>query len=103
MAFSPVMVVQETADKRCRFRWVFALTGNYLVLDRFYYEEREKTEVEYSILKFYDRGDPDGGYGTWEWLKEDEVPWDNNLKSEALEALTKPILVVREGELSKKA
>jgi hypothetical protein len=101
MAFHPVTVVQETADKLGRFRWVFVLTGDYLLLERFYYEERAKVTEEYQVAQFYDRGDPDGGYGTWEWLKESDVPWNDNLKAEALAALVRPFTVVREGELPK--
>jgi len=95
------MVIQETGDKLCRFRWVFVLTGDCLVLDRFYYEERGWVLEDYHITKFYDRGDPEGGYGTWEWLKESDVPWNETLKAEALAELTKPITVVREGDMPK--
>jgi hypothetical protein len=93
------MIIQETADKLCRLRWVFVLVGDYLMLDRFYYEERAWALDEYHVTKFYDRSDPEGGYGTWEWLRESDVPWNESLKGEALAELVKPFTVVRAGDL----
>ena len=93
MVQHPVTVVQEAEDGLSRQKWVFVLEGPHLVLDRYYVEVLEKGT--HKVTHFYDRGDPDGGYGTWKWLKVNEVPFDTELQAEALSELVSRITVVK--------
>jgi hypothetical protein len=96
MVQHPIFVVQEADDNLSRQKWVFVLEGSNLVLDRYYVEVLE--EGTWRVSHFYDRGDPEGGYGTWTWLTEDEVPFDTELKAEALSELVSRLLVMKESK-----
>jgi hypothetical protein len=87
------MVVQEADDGLSKQKWVFVLEGSNLILDRYYVEVLSKGV--WKVTHFYDRGDPDGGYGTWKWLTVDEVPFDTELQAEALSELVSRITVVK--------
>lgn len=97
----PVTVVELSDSGLIRQRWVFSLRGPWLVLDRYHYERRFSTEQAFRTTKFYDRlRDLDEEYGDWQWLKESEVPWDDELQSQALAELMGRVRVARQSETS---
>jgi len=93
MVQHPVTVVQEADDGLSRQKWVFVLEGPNLILDRYYVEVLK--QGAYQVTHFYDRGDPEGGYGTWKWLTADEVPFDTELQAEALSEFVSRLNVVK--------
>jgi hypothetical protein len=97
----PVTVAELSDSGLIRQRWVFSLRGPWLVLDRYIYERRYATTQEFKAVKFYDRHrDPEESYGDWQWLGENEVPWDDDLQSQALVELMSRVHVVRQSDLS---
>ncbi len=86
----PVIVIHETEDGLYRKRWVFDWHNSGLMLLRYHHERCEKGK--WRLIEFYDRED-DGGYGPWAWLKEKDVPWDDDLKAEAALALVAKIKI----------
>lgn len=96
----PVTVAELSDSGLIRERWIFSLQGQQLVLDRYYYERRYTKKQQFKALKFYDRGrDPEEDYGSWRWLTEAEVPWDDELPNQALSELAGRIRVVRQSEM----
>ena len=82
-----------------RQRWVFSLQGSTLILDRYHHERRYSTEQAFKTTKFYDKARrPDEHYGDWQWLKESEVPWDEDLRNLAVAELMSRIRVVRQSD-----
>jgi hypothetical protein len=97
----PVTVTDLSDSGLIRQRWVFSLRNSWLVLDRYLYERRYATTQEFRTVKFYDRHrGPKENYGDWQWLEENEVPWDDDLQNQALIELASRIHVVRQGDLS---
>lgn len=97
----PVTVVELSDSGLVRQRWVFSLRGPWLVLDRYHHERRYSTEQPFKTTKFYDRHrEPGEKYGDWQWLSESDVPWDDELQSQAVAELMSRISVVRESDLS---
>lgn len=92
----PVTVVELSDSGLIRERWIFSLQGRHLVLDRYHHERRYATTQEFRTTKFYDRQrEPGEEYGDWQWLEEGEVPWDEELQSQAVSELMSRISVVR--------
>jgi hypothetical protein len=84
---SPVTVVDEADSGLVRQRWVFTLIGDRLVLDRYHHERRYSQSQNYQTTKFFDRQWDGTEYGEWQWLTAGEVPWDDELKTQALAEL----------------
>lgn len=93
----PVTVEDEAKDGLSRQRWVFVIERAYLILQRYYFEERPAPGAPYKVTRFYERGS-ERGYGDWMWLSVEEVPWDDDVKGDALAELVRHILVIREGD-----
>lgn len=71
------------------------------MLDRYHHERRYSTEQAFKTTKFYDRHrSPGENYGDWQWLKESEVPWDEDLKGQALAEILNRLRVVRQSDAS---
>jgi hypothetical protein len=97
---NPITVIELSNSGLIRERWVFSLHGQYLLLDRYYYERRYATTQEFRATKFYDRHrNPGEEYGDWQWLDESEVPWDEELQSQAVAELINRVQVVRHSDL----
>lgn len=98
---TPITLTEEAPSGFIRERWVFSLVGIHLVLDRYYYERKWAKKQPFKVVKFYDRHrDPeDGDYGDWEWVTEDEVPWDEELTVQVRSELMSRVKVVRQSEL----
>jgi hypothetical protein len=97
----PVTVIELSDSGLIRNRWVFSLQQSWLILDRYYYERRYATTQEFRVMKFYDRlRDPSENYGDWQWLEENDVPWDEDLQGLALTELLSRIQVVRQSDTS---
>lgn len=92
----PIAVVQEGKNGLSRHRWVFLLQGVQLVLERYHYETRKRRSQAWKLVKFYDRHEAERGYGDWEWLDAEAVPWDEDLRHMALAELLGKVKVVRE-------
>lgn len=96
----PVAVTELSESGLIRERWIFSLQGQILVLDRYHYERRWSVGQEFKVVKFYDRHRvPEEDYGDWQWLAEAEVPWDEELQSQALSELMSRFQVVRQSDL----
>jgi hypothetical protein len=81
----PVVTTEESPDGLSRQRWIFVLEDGQLVLERFHHESRKTKDGQYQTNKLYDREYPNGGgFGTWEWLTEESVPWSDSVKQKAL-------------------
>ena len=97
---APITLTEEASSGFIRERWVFSLAGNDLILDRYYYERRWAKTQDYKVIKFYDRHrDTTEDYGDWQWITEEEVPWDEELTVEARNELMGRVRVVRQSEL----
>lgn len=89
----PVIVIHETDDGLYREKWIFDWhQGSNLMLRR-YLQERHELET-WRILFFYDR-EENTSAGPWQTLKESDVPWDDELKAEAVTALVATLKVGR--------
>lgn len=96
----PVTVPELSDSGLIRQRWIFTLQGAWLLLDRYYYERRYATTQAFKVTKFYDRlREPSEEYGDWQWLKESEVPWDEDLQSQAVAELLSRVQAVRQSDL----
>jgi hypothetical protein len=95
----PYQVIQEAPNRLSRHRWIFVIEQNHLVLDRYHYEKRRKKADPYKLAKFYDASGNGDDYGNWEWVDENDVPWDEDLQGEALGEVVKTLLVVRRSDL----
>lgn len=96
----PITVIELSDSGLIRERWVFSLHGQRLVLDRYHYERRYATTQPFKTTKFYDRTrEPGEEYGDWVWLDEDGVPWDEELRSQAVGELMSRVQVVRQSDL----
>lgn len=93
----PVTVQDEAKDGLSRHRWIFVCEGTFLVLQRYLFEEREALGSPLKVTRFYERGG-ERGYGDWLWLKLEEVPWDDEVKGDALAELVRNVRVVREND-----
>ena len=97
---APITLTEEAPSGFIRERWVFSLVGSNLLLDRYYYERRWAKKQGYKVIKFYDRHrDDTEDYGDWEWITEDEVPWDEELSVQVRSELMTRIRVLRQSEL----
>jgi len=96
----PLTIVEEVPSGYVRERWVLSLVGDCLVLDRYYYERRWAKTQGFKVMKFYDRhhGPDEEDYGDWQWIPEDEVPWDEELTVQARNELMARVRVVRQSE-----
>ena len=92
---SPITVVDEAASGLVRQRWIFTLVGERLVLDRYHHERRYAKSQEWQTTKFYDRNWDGEVYGDWQWLTADEVPWDDDLETEARAELASRVSVTK--------
>ena len=99
MSRGPFQVVRESPNRLSRHRWVFSLEGNLLFLDRYHYEKRRRKSDGFKLAKFYDSEGDEGGYGEWEWLSESEVPWDEDIRGEALASVVNQIHVLRRSDM----
>jgi hypothetical protein len=90
----PIAVVQEEKNGLIRHRWVFLLHGVQLVLERYHYETRKRKAQPWKLERFYDRHETEQGYGDWQWLTVEEVPWDEDLRHMALAELLGKVEVV---------
>ena len=98
---APIVVVEESPSGLIRQRWVFRLQGCQMLLDRYHYERRHALSQDFKTTKFYDRERLDGeDYGSWTWLDESEVPWDDDLKTEALAQLAQQLVVGRQSDFT---
>lgn len=89
----PVIVIHESEDNLYRERWVFDwYHGHGLMLCRYHKERQELGR--WRLLEFYDRENDDGS-GPWVSLRERDVPWDEDLKAEAIQALASSLKVGR--------
>ena len=96
----PVTVSDLSDSGLVKQRWVFSLNGTWLVLDRYYYDRRYATAQPFKTTRFYDRlRQPGEDYGDWQWLEEKDVPWDDELQSQAVFELVGRISVVRQSDL----
>lgn len=95
----PVIVTEISEDGRIRQRWVFVFQSPWLVLERYYYETRDRVGQDYTLAQFYDRHQGNESYGNWVWLTEDLVPWDEDLQNQALVELVREIEVVKQSDL----
>lgn len=97
----PVELIDEAPSRLTRHRWVFSLLGNRLQLIRYHYERRRSSRGQFKTTKLYDCDrDPEEDYGDWAWLAEEDVPWDDELKGEALAKLAEFITVCRKSDLA---
>lgn len=96
----PVSIVELSDSGLIRQRWVLSLHGAVLVLDRYHYERRYSTEQPFKTIKFYDRVRDGEDYGDWQWLEENEVPWDEDLQNQAAVELISRVRVVRPSDIS---
>ena len=91
----PLVVVQESDDGLYQEKWVFHWSRYAITLQR--YQKSRKTKGKWVVTHFYDAHDQ-GGYGNWAWLKESEVPWDDDIKAEVALAVVSRISVKRPSE-----
>lgn len=97
----PVVLVEASPGGLVRQRWVFTLRGDRLLLERYHYERRRSKAADFKTLKLYDRGrDPNEDYGDWVWLDEEDVPWDGDIKGEALAELVRHVEVGRQSDFT---
>lgn len=97
----PIVLVEESPSGLVRQRWIFTLLGNVLLLERYHYERRHTKKANFKVTKLYDRGrEPDEDYGDWTWLNEEDVPWDEDLKGEALGELVRHVVVGRQSDFN---
>jgi hypothetical protein len=85
----PVVVVQETEDGLYQEKWIFNWSGHNIVLQR--YHKARRNGESWLVTHMYDVSG--GDYGNWTWIKESEVPWDDELKSEVAHAVVSKIWV----------
>ena len=86
----PVVVIHESDDGLYRKRWVFDWYRSGLMLLRYHHERKENDQ--WRLIEFYDREIEEEG-GPWTWVKEKDVPWDDDLKAEAAMALVQKIKI----------
>lgn len=91
----PIAVI-HLLDNHYRRRWVFEWKGRDVVLTR-YHLERQTGPKEYRLVEFFDSVDS-GGYGDWKWLKEADVPWDDDLKGEVALAILSRLRIRKPGD-----
>ena len=91
----PIVVIHRLDDNRRR-RWVFAWKGHDVVLQRYHLEQQERAGG-YRLVEFFD-GEGGGDYGDWKWLRESEVPWDDDLKGEVALAIISRLRIRRPSE-----
>lgn len=97
----PVVLVEVSPGGLVRQRWVFILRGDRLLLERYHYERRRSKTADFKTAKLYDRDrEPGEDYGDWIWLDEEDVPWDDDTKGEALGELVKHIEVGRQSDFT---
>lgn len=93
----PVVIIRAL-DQNHRRRWVFEWRGRDVVLKR-YHLERQETDGSFRLVEFFDAEDDVRGYGTWKWLTESRVPWDDELKGEVALAIIDKLRIRRLGEI----
>ena len=89
----------EAPSGLIRQRWVFSVLNTKLVLDRYHHERRHSRSQNFKTTKFYDRHQEGEEYGDWIWLSEDEVPWDEAVRADALAVLAARYDVVKASEI----
>ena len=94
MSLGPIMVIHLLDDGHIR-RWVFEVKGREIILQRYHYERQEGTG--HRLIEFFDAED-EGGYGSWTWLEEHEVPWDDELKGEVAYAVVSKLRILKPSE-----
>lgn len=95
-------VTIESDSSMIRQRWIFSVVGKALLLERYHYERRRSLNQQFATVKMYDRGN-DRSYGDWTWLDEDDVPWDDEIQSLALDEFIAQWSVIRASELSQRS
>ena len=88
-----IVVITESEDGLYRQKWVFEWSYTNLVLCRYYMERRVRAEGDcWQLVQFWDREDF-GGYGNWTWIKEKDVPFDDELRGHVIMALVDKITI----------
>lgn len=95
----PVTVVQETEDGLYQSKWIFSWVEHHVVLQR--YQKSRREGDRWVVTHFWDASDK-GGYGNWTWLKEKDVPWDEDLLAEVALAIVSKLTVGRPSDFRKR-
>jgi hypothetical protein len=95
----PIVVVLETEDGLYQEKWIFNWSGYDIVLQRYQHARREADS--WVVTRMFD-GEDTGTYGNWAWLREDQVPWDDDLKAEAALAVVAKLRVGRPSDFKKR-
>lgn len=91
----PLVVIHHLDGGLYRRRWVFEVKGTRITLTRYHQERLEKGT--YRLIQYYDSQSP-GSYGSWEWLQEQAVPWDDALEGEVALALVSRYQIGRQSD-----
>lgn len=79
-----IVIVQETEDGLYQEKWVFNWSGRTVTLQR--YQKARRGGNAWKVVQMFDHLG-DGGYGNWTWLKENQVPWDDDIRAEVALAI----------------